>query len=133
MEEHEIVSTRSEDPTLIDKITHFLGMIILDLAREGHIDFLIDRVLGRYQTLSLREMKQHINDVYSSMLTSRTVIDNILYINCDYLLSLNNETRRLISKSVGSVGVCSLCEISILPDDTVLLFSCGDLYHLECA
>lgn len=133
IEEQEVQATRSDDLLLLDKLTQFLGMIIMDLAREGHIDFLIDEVLGRYKSMSLREMKQHIKDVYSGMLSSRTVIENILYISRQHLLELNYYTRSFVAKSTGASGVCSLCEISIVDDETALLFSCGHIYHLECA
>lgn len=89
-------------------------MVIMDLAREGHIDFLIDDVLGKYKTMSLREMKKHIKDIYSCMLSSRTVIENILEINRDYLLDLNVFTRTSVSKSNGALGSCALCQISIM-------------------
>lgn len=46
----------------------------MDLAREGQIDLLVDDVLGKYKSMSLREMKKHLKDVYSCMQSSKTVI-----------------------------------------------------------
>jgi hypothetical protein len=48
----------------MNKISDLIGVLVLDLAKQGNIDFLIEEVINKYVEMHFREMKKYFHNTY---------------------------------------------------------------------
>jgi hypothetical protein len=78
MEEEQARSVVNKgDETFLNKVSDLIGVLILDLAKQGNVDYLVDEVIDKYVGMDFREMRKHFYRTYKVLQGTLTMLKNV--------------------------------------------------------
>lgn len=93
----------------MNKASDLIGVLILDLAQQGNIEYLVDGVINKYVNMDFREMRKHFYRTYRVLQETVRILKNTSEVSKRHLLRFNLVTRTKMISSIPAASHCSLC------------------------